>query len=114
MDKLLSTSLLSEHVSTLALSQDSLSLVSAALQQQIQAAVQNTNLGSIGFQNMMLVLQQSPVYSALITNVFQLSKPGSGHYRNVSAFYPCHRGARCNNVRRPYESGNYTLITTMQ
>ena len=68
------------------------------LKQQITAEILSTGSGSIRFRNVMTMIKQSPMNSAVNTNVFQLSVPGSDTYRIIKSFYPLHDGARFGNV----------------
>ena len=114
MDQLISVNLLVQSVSARALSQVSVSTASDALQQKIQAEIQNSNLGSIGFQNIMLLLQGSPANSALSTNTFQTSVADSGHYETINTFYPRHRDARFQNVSKTFEHLTFSSSITSE
>jgi hypothetical protein len=98
IDNLVSTNLLSDYISARALSQVSMKTAVDDLRILIQAEITSLNLGAAGYDTSMIVLKQSPVNSAVNTNVFQLSVPGSNRYEIINGFYPVHDGARFNNV----------------
>ena len=98
MDTMISANLFSKYTSARALSQSSMIVATDTLRQQIEAEIASTRLGAVGYELLMLVLRQSTVNSAVNTNVFQLSEPGSNTYEIINAFYPRHEHARFNNV----------------
>ena len=77
-----------------------MNIVADTLRQQIEAEIASTRLGAVGYDFLMMVLRQSTVNSAVNTNVFQLSEPGSDTYEIINAFYPRHEGARFSIVSR--------------
>lgn len=68
------------------------------LRQQMQAEILSLNLGAVGFDILMVLLKMSPVNSAVNTNVFQLSLPGSTKYELINGFYPTHDSVHFSNV----------------
>ena len=76
-------------------------IVADTLTQKIQAEIASGSIGNVGFDLAMLALQQSPVISALNTNVFQVSEPNSTEPKLITSFYPLHDGARFNDVSHP-------------
>lgn len=98
VNQLVASNLVSQQVSARALSQTDLTIESDVLQAQIQTEIQNTNVGSIGVQNLMLIVQQSHVYPIFNTNAFRFNVPGSEQYDMLQTFYPRHRNARFSNV----------------
>ena len=70
------------------------------LRQQIEAEIASTDSGSLGYENLLLIQRESPVNSAVNTNVLQLSVPGSSEYQIIKNFYPLHDDARFGNVSR--------------
>ena len=99
--KLIEANLFSELPSVQALSQWNLKIVAETLTQRIQAEITAGSIGNVGFDLAMLALQQSPVISALNTNVFQVSEPNSTEPKLITSFYPLHDGARFDNVSHP-------------
>ena len=68
------------------------------LREQVQAEILSMNLGAVGYDLLMVVLKLSPVNSAVNTNVFQLSLPGSDQYELIKGFYPTRDGVQFSNV----------------
>ena len=68
------------------------------LKQQITAEIMYIGSGSTRFRNVMSIMKQSPMNSAVNTNVFQLSVPNSNAYRIIKSFYPLHDDARFGDV----------------
>ena len=109
LNTLVSVNLFSEYTSARALSQKSMNDTIDALREQIQAQIASTSIGSLGYDILMLVLRQSPVNSAVNTNVFQLSIPGSKEYQIVKNFYPVREDARLKNVSGNAIDTNHVL-----
>ena len=98
MNAFITTNLLSDYTSVRAISQKSLITVTEALSERIFAEISSSRLGSVGFDLLMVVLRGSTAQSAVNTNAFQVSEPGSEKSQTINGFYPTHDGARFNNV----------------
>ena len=106
--------LLSDHVSVQALSQKGVEVVTETLRQQIEAEIASGNIGSFGFDLSMLIVQQSPILSAVNTNVFQVSEPNSIEPKLITAFYPLRTDSRYGKVSYSYATISMNQICLIE
>ena len=65
---------------------------------KLNALIEMSLLSSRAPQLIMLIIKQARINSALHTDAFHFSVPGSDQYEAVSNFYPRHDNASYNNV----------------
>ena len=80
------------------ISRESLDSQTGAVVAKFNALVQSSLLSTRAPQFIMLAIMQSRIDSAVHTNAFHFSVPGSNRYESISNFYPRYDNASYDNV----------------
>jgi uncharacterized membrane protein len=98
VDFVLTQSLAEQLVSTQVLSPKSLNIQAVTFLEKFQTQVIKAFASNRAGIIAMLMVSVSGIYSAVHTNAFQLSIPGSNQYQVINNFYPRHENASFLNV----------------
>ena len=85
-------------ISTTVPSRQTINSQSDGIVRNINALVQASFLSNRGLEILMMMIVQARVISAVNTNAFHLSVPGSDQYETISNFYPRYDNASYDNV----------------